>query len=160
MLYTQADLDTVRAQIRKILWILLLPCALLLGAIVYSLAVRTPEYSLEWLTITATIVLGALLIFSYGLFLSPLRAYRKHVEAMLGGRYREIAGEFDRMDEQPAMVEGVSFYAFYINVTRRGDEEGERLLYFDASKPRPDWTPGDRLAFRIHDKAVIQWEAK
>lgn len=153
ILYTEQDFATIKAQKNKRQMAVLLPALLMLAAIVYSLILR-----LEWLTVLLTILLGAYLIFMHGIYLAPVAAYYQHLNQVMHGRTRKLTGAFKEMEETAVYREGVRYYAMLVNVGRMEDEEDDRLLYFDANLPRPDWKKGDMITFTHHDKAVGAWE--
>ena len=45
-----------------------------------------------------------------------------------------------------------------INVGVMEDEKDDRLFYYDANLPRPDWQAGETLTITAHDKSVGAWE--
>ncbi len=142
-----------KAQTKK-RWIVLgIPAALLLAGVVVSFIVR-----IQWLTIALTIALGAYAIFSYSMLLSPLICYGRHLAGCVSGRTSKTEGAFKSMEEAPVPRDGVMFYAMMLNVGDMDEEEDDRLFYYDANKPRPDWQVGDRLIIFSHDKAVAKWQ--
>lgn len=152
-MYTKQDFADLTAQLKKRLVLLSLPSAVLLGGIAVSL-----YYRIQWLTTILTIVLGAMLMFCYIFLVSPVRAYRTHVEHALYGKVRKTAGRFKEMEESPLWREGLLLYPMIININDMKNEEDDRLFYFDARLPRPDWQPGQKLALTSYDKLVTHWE--
>lgn len=148
-MYAENDLQAVLAQ-RKRRWIvLLIPIAALAAVMVASLVMRK-----EWLTTCSTIAAGAVLIAGYDLFIKPLSAYANHVNNMLHGRRREIELPFASLSEDISLVDGVRYHA--LTVTDK-DEKGkpcDRLFYYDAEKPLPDFKVGDMLRIVYHDKEI------
>lgn len=151
-MYQQNDLTLITRQIRRRLYILLIPCALLLAGIVVSVL---PGIRLEWLTIVLTITLGAVLIFCDGLFIAPLRAYRRHLDSALHGRTRQLEGIFKSVETVSCLKDGVTFYPMIVSAGDPDDEEDDRLFYFDAEKAFPPLKAGDRISLTYHDKAVV-----
>lgn len=148
-MYTENDLQEVLAQ-RKRRWIvLLLPAAVLAAVIIASLVIRA-----ERLTIVATIAAGALLIAGYDLFIKPVSAYATHVNNMLHGRRREIELPFASLSGAVSLVDGVRCYALTVSDRDEKGKPCDRLFYYDAEKPLPDFREGDMLHIVYHDKGI------
>ena len=79
-MYTERDLQDINQQFKRRLTIYAVPATLLIAAIVVSLVYRN-----ELATELLFIALGALSIFCWGLYLSPVHAYRKYVKACCVG---------------------------------------------------------------------------
>ena len=152
-MYTEQDLTDIQAQIRKRLLLLSIPTALLLAGIVVSLVFRV-----QAMTIVLTVVLGCMWIFCYGLLLAPLRAYGRHLDDVLHGITRTTTGAFKEMEEQIVDRDGVKYYPMMLNVGSMEDEADDRLFYYDANLPKPDWKLGETLTVTAHDKALGAWE--
>lgn len=148
-MYQEIDWLENRAQIKRRLLFLCLPAVPLLLGIILSFIAR-----IEWLTVLLTILFGAILIFGYGLFLSPVVSYGKHIRNMLEGRKRETVGILTAVDSTPCWREGVSYYSFTVNVGEKTEEADDRLFYFDVQKGVPPFEIGTRLRVISHDKAV------
>ena len=148
-MYTESDLQSVLAQRKRRWMILLIPIAVLTAVLIGSLVMRV-----EWLTSAATIVGGVMLIAGHDLFIKPLTDYAAHVNNMLHGRRREIDLPFAACSEDISLVDGVRYYAL---TATDYDEKGkpyERLFYYDAEKPFPDFAPGEMLHIVFHDKEI------
>ena len=151
-MYTEQDYQDISSQLRRRWIALIIPAALLLGGVVVSFIFRV-----KWLTEALSILLGAGFIFFYGMFISPVNAYRKHLDEVLHGRVRQTTGSFKEMEEQTVMRDGVCYYPMMLSVGDPNDPEDDRLFYFDANLPRPDWKFGDMLTVTAHDKALGAW---
>lgn len=151
-LYTEQDYTDIRAQLKRRLIALCIPAALMLSGVVASFVFR-----LRWVTIGGTVLLGAFLIFTYGLFLAPLIAYSHHLDDVLHGRVRSLTGAFKEMEEGTVIRDGVRYYPLLLNVDDLENPEDDRLFYFDANLPRPEWKQGERLTVTAHDKALGAW---
>lgn len=153
-MYDAASYQENRRQLRdRLLW-LGLPAALMLAATLTSFFARWPEA----VTTALCILLCAYCVFSYSLLLSPVIAYGRHVSHALKGRTRQTTGVFMGMEEGAVSREGVLFYPLTINVGGKDKDEDDRLFYFDANLPRPDWQAGERLTLTSYDKMVTAWE--
>lgn len=152
-MYTEQDYREIRAQIKKRSLMLAVPAALLLAGVIVSFVFRV-----KWLTNVLSLMLGAGLIFFYGLLISPLNAYRRHLDEVLHGRVRTATGAFKEMEETPVMRDGVKYYPMLLNVGDMEDPEDDRLFYYDANLPRPDWKIGETITVTAHDKALGAWE--
>ena len=152
-MYTERDLQDINQQFKRRLTIYAVPATLLIAAIVVSLVYRN-----ELATELLFIALGALSIFCWGLYLSPVHAYRKYVKSLLRGRNRTNVGYFKGFDDEIVERDGVKLIPFLINVGNKQDELDDRLFYLDANLPTLEWQVGDLLAITSQDKAVISWQ--
>lgn len=150
-MYTESDLQAVLAQRKRRWTILLVPLAVLLIVLIYSLIPR-----IQWLTIAATIVGGVLLIAGYDLFIKPLSCYATHVDNMLHGRKREIELPFASLSSDISLVDGVRYYAMTASDFDEKGKPYERLFYFDAEKPLPSFEVGEMLHIVFHDKEIAE----
>lgn len=154
-MYTTADLTAVTQQKNKRIALLAIPGALLLAGIVVSLIFR-----MEWLTSLLSVVLGILLIFCLDMFILPLHRYEKHLTHALGGKTRQNTGWLKEMEENLVVKEGLPFYPVILNINKMENEEDDRLFYWDAHTPRPDWQPGQKLTLTSYDKRITAWQAE
>lgn len=154
-MYTTADYAAVRQQKNKRIALLAIPCALLLAGIVVSFIVR-----MEWLTSLLSVVLGIVLMFCLDMFILPLHRYENHLAHALGGKTRQITGCLKEMEVNLVDKEGLPFYPVIININKMENEEDDRLFYWDAHTPRPDWQPGQKLTLTSYDKRITAWQAE
>lgn len=152
-LYTEQDYLDIRSQARRRLAALCAPSALLLAGIVVSFIFR-----IRWLTTVLTVVLGGLIIFGIGMFVSPVWAYERHLDEVLHGRVRTTTGAFKEMETESVVRDGVAYYPVVLNVGKMEEPEDDRLFYYDANLPRPDWQVGEKITVTAHDKAMGAWE--
>lgn len=152
-LYTEQDYQDIASQLRRRWIALLIPSVLMLAGVVASFVAR-----IRPLTIGLSIALGVIFIFCFGMFISPVNAYLRHLDDVLHGRVRQVTGAFKSMDQQSVTRDGVRYYPMMINVGSMEDEEDDRLFYYDANLPRPDWQVGEKLTVTAHDKALGAWE--
>lgn len=150
-MYQTSDWEENRNQLKRRLLALLIPMIPLLGGIVVSLL---PNIRLQWLTILLTILGGAMAIFCYGMFISPVVSYGRHLKNVLDGRKRETTGCLTQFASQSCFREGVEYYPMTINVGDKCEEEDDRLFYYDVHKGMPPYKPGDMITVVSHDKAV------
>ena len=153
-MYTLRDYEDINRQLRKNWLCSLLPFIVLLGVVVWSFIVR-----IRWLTMAATILAGAILIFTYGIYIAPLSRYRRHLELALSGTQKVTEGIFKFMEEKPVEREGVMYFPFIINVGDQDEEDDDRLFYYDANLKRPAWQAGQVLRIQSYEKFVSGWEA-
>ena len=151
-MYTEQDYADICGQLKRRRLGLGVPACLLLAAVIVSFIFR-----IKWLTMALSVLLGAGCIFCYGLLLSPVIAYRKHLDEVLHGRVRSTTGAFKEMETQIVMRDGVKYYPMMISVGDMEDPEDDRLFYYDANLPRPDWKVGEMLTVTAHDKALGAW---
>lgn len=155
-LYTEQDLNDIKAQQKKRWLVLGIPGALLLIGLIISLVVR-----IEWLTTLLTVLFGALLIAGYDLFIRPLHRYQKFLQEALHGRVRETECLYQSITPDAEPVDGVLCRTVTVIDHDHDDNEKpyERIFYFDVLKPFPDLTPGQKLHVVFHDRAVVSLEA-
>lgn len=153
-MYTKESYQQNRQQLKRRLLAIGLPVLVLFVLMLVSFFVRWPE----GLTVAITIVAFGAAIFCYGMLISPLRAYGKHIDHALNGRTRQITGSFLEMEAEPVWRDGVQFYPFTISVGDKKEEENHRLFYMDANFPRPDWQEDDMLHITSYDNRVTAWE--
>lgn len=153
-MYTQKSYQENRQQLKTRLLATGLPVTALFVLMLVSFFVRWPEA----LTVVLSVLAFGVAIFCYSMFISPLRAYGKHIDHALNGRTREITGSFLEMEETSVWRDGVQFYPFTISVGDKKEEENHRLFYMDANFPRPDWKEDDMLHITSYDNRVTAWE--
>ena len=151
-MYTEQDYQANRKQLKKRLIATGIPAILLLAVVIASFIIR-----IKWLTMLSTIVLCVCSLFVYSMILFPIIAYGRHLHEVLYGRTHTLTAAFKTMESSHVLRDGVEFYPVIVNVGRMDDEEDDRLLYFDANLPRPEWHTGDSLTFVIHDKSIGNW---
>lgn len=154
-MYTQTDIDTIHAQYKKRIGLWLIPLGILLGFLVYSLAIR-----LEWLTSALFAVLCALLLFALSNSILPVRNYRRFLQNAVYGRNRQDSLAFDVFGEEAVTREGVRFYPVTLRADTIKEELDERSFYWDANLPKPDWQKGQRLSIRSHEKMITGWQTE
>ncbi len=152
-MYTEQDYKDICDQLKRRWLALGVPALAVLAAVIVSFAFR-----IRWLTTTLSLILGAFCIFSYGMLLSPVIAYRRHLDEVLHGRVRSMTGAFKEMEAQPVMRDGVKYYPLMLSAGDMENPEDDRLFYYDANLPRPDWKTGEMLKVTAHDKALGAWE--
>ena len=148
-IYSETDAAAIRQQMNKRWLCLLIPCAVMLAVLVYSLVVR-----LEWLTCAATIVCGVILIAGYDFAIKPLRCYHKHLNNCLHGRTRECDLPFISLSENVDVVDGVRYRQLLCADEDAKGRPYERLFYFDAEKEFPEAKKGDLMHIVHHDLCV------
>lgn len=151
-MYTEQDIKDISAQIGRRCAAVAVSAAVLIGAIILSFRQRA-----EAVTVALTILLCFSLLFTWGLFLSPLVRYKKYLSSVLYGMNRTTEGRFKSFSGEQSERDGVLFTDFLINVGNNDDEEDDRLFYWDARLPQPAWKTGVRLSITSQDKAVIRW---
>ena len=151
-MYTEQDYTDICNQLKRRWLALGFPAAVLFVAVIVSFVFR-----IKWLTIALSVALGAFCIFSYGMLLSPVIAYRRHLDEVLHGKVRSTTGAFKEMENQPVIRDGVKYYPMMISVGDMENPEDDRLFYYDANLPRPDWKTGEMLTVTAHDKSMGAW---
>ncbi|MBQ2700898.1 MAG: hypothetical protein IJF65_07055 [Clostridia bacterium] len=151
-MYTPNDLNAIETQLRRRIWAMGIPGGILLAGIVVSVL---PSIRLQWLTVALTIALGVLIIFGYGMFLSPLCAYRDFLKNALYSPNHPLNVIFKSLKQDPCLRDGVVFYPMMVSEGNPDDEEDDRLFYYDIQKPLPQLEPGTPLHIVYHDKSII-----
>ena len=154
-MYTNESYQQNRAQLKTRSLACGLPLLVLFAMMLVSFFLRWPEA----LTVALSIVVFGCAILFYGMLISPVRAYGKHIRHALNGRTRKLQGAFVSMEEEAVGRDGVMFYPFVVNVGDMEDEADDRLYYMDANLPRPEWQKGDKLEITSYDNRVTAWEA-
>lgn len=153
-MYTKESYQNNRQQIKKRLLCCGIPVIVFFVLMIVSFSVRWPEA----VTVILSIAAFSSAVFCYSMFVSPVRAYGKHVDHALNGRTRQITGSFLEMEEGAVWRDGVQFYPFTISVGDKKEEENHRLFYMDANFPRPEWKEDDMLLITSYDNRVTAWE--
>lgn len=159
-MYTEEDHRQAEALLKKRMWIATLPAALIavVGIVLFVIGRMQRSDSMWIATAVLTILAGVYFLFLYGVYARPVRLYRKHVEYMLGGRMRETCGVFKSFAEETSDREGLECHALFINVGDKDDPEDDRLLYYDAQKPRPEIPLGTRVKVLSNDKMIASFQ--
>ena len=152
-MYTEQDYQEITAQWKNRHLLLWVPAGLMAAAVIATFIFR-----IKWATMLGTVIAGFYCVFVYGLLVQPVSAYRKHLDGVMHGRTRTLSGAFKTMEENTVTREGVAFYPMLLNVGSMDDENDDRLLFYDANLPRPDWQTGDKLTVTVHDKALGDWK--
>ena len=155
-MYTEEDFARIAKLKKRRMLCLWIPFSVLAALIIFLAVIRVPE---AYVT-TLTILTGAAAIFVHGLFISPVIAYYRHLDSVMHGRTCTVSGAFKEMGADSVDKDGVAFYPMMISVGNMADEEDDRLLYYDASLPRPDFEKGRMMTFTVHDKAIGNYEFK
>ncbi|MBE5804857.1 MAG: hypothetical protein E7316_10150 [Clostridiales bacterium] len=148
-MYTEQDLSSILKQQNKRWLVVGSICLLLAGVVVFSLVKR-----IEALTTCTTIVLGAVLIFGYDMFIRPLHRYAIFLNNALHGRTREADCVYQSVDADPSQVDGVYYFGMTVQQTDDDGKPFDRLFYWDAEKPFPQLQQGDKLHIVYHDRMV------
>jgi len=97
-------------------------------------------------------------LFFYGVYVRPVRLYRRHVQFMLEGRKRETTGVFKSFADQLSDRDGILCHAVMINVGTADDPEDDRLFYYDAQFARPDIPFGTLVTILSNDKMIASFQ--
>ena len=151
--YRQEDYADISAQLKKRWIAVATPAALLLVCVGISFGLRWPQ------TVTALLTIAAifLFIFCFAMFISPVIAYRRHIDHALHGKTHDTEGVFVEMEPDAVVREGLRLYPMTINVGAGIRDDGDRLFYFDANLPLPAWQIGESITVTAHDKAIGAW---
>lgn len=152
-IYSAPDLEKAERQQRRILiWMIVLSVLFITG-IVVSFIER-----IQWLTIALTILWLGMLVFLWDLKLSPIRAYLRFLQGMMGDTQREMQGVVTLLENERSLRDGVEYYRLLLNVDPAMEPEGERQLFFDANKPLPDLLAGQSVRLLYFGNDVRAYE--
>ena len=152
-MYTQQDLNNIKAQEKKRWMVLGAPCLVLFIGMIVSLVFR-----IEWLTIITTIIMGGILIAGYELYIRPLHRYHVFLRNALHGIVRETDCYFKSISRTEEAVDGVICRTLIATDPKESGKVYERLFYFDALKEFPQMEEGQHLHVRYHDRYVVSLE--
>jgi hypothetical protein len=151
-LHTEEDKEKNRGQIKRWLILFLAFAVLGMALIAVSFSIRdathinNPNETLsQALTIAITLVWGGLLIFFWGMKLTPHLCYRRFLKDVYSGMSRAVEGCVVGFEENTTFREGLLFYRLIVNVGDLKNPEDERLLYWDARLSRPALQTGARV---------------
>ncbi len=152
-LYSEKDYQDISAQLKK--RYLFLGCGLLLplALIIWSLIVRV-----EWLTMVGVFLFCAAAVFVIELFCLPLHRYRKLLAAALTGRTHIETLEFDRVEPDTSVVEGVACRGLIF--LGEPDKHGtrEQQYYWDEELPLPDFHAGEQVTLKYTGRNIIGYQ--
>ena len=152
-LYTEQAFQEIHAQKRRRLMLLYVVSALLLALVVYSAVIRV-----QWLTMAAVILLGALVIFAVDLLILPIHRYEKLMRAALSGRTHTETLEYARLEPDISMVDGVPCRSLVFLGSPDKHGTRDQMYYWDESKPLPSFREGDRVTLRYTGKNIIAYQ--
>lgn len=155
-MYKQEELLEITKRLRKRWWVTCVPCALMLTAaiVIFVYGQQQRSETLWMLTAGLTILGGALFLFLYGVYVRPMRLYRRHVDTMLNGRRRETTGVFKSFSDEVSDQEGLECHPMFINVGDKDEDKDDRLFYYDVFKDKPAIPLGTRVTVTSNDKMV------
>ena len=153
-MYQVQELDSLNRQVRKRQLLVYVPSGLMAAG---AIAAALPFARIQWLTVLLTILAASLCVFCDSMFLAPLRAYRRHLDSALNGIKRQMDCTFKSIESITCLREGVYYYAMMVSIGNPKDEEDDRLLYYDAEKPLPNFVEGESLHIVYHDKNVVSF---
>ena len=130
--------------------------ALAVAVFVYGQLQRSDHL---WKLTAALTILGVGYgLFFYGVYVRPVRIYRRHVQFMLEGRKRETTGVFKSFADSVSDRDGVQCHAVMLNVGTADDPEDDRLFYYDAQFPRPAVPFGTLVTVQSNDKMIASFQ--
>lgn len=124
------------------------------------LALTLIAFFARWPQAVTTVLCGlafCAFIFGWSMLVAPLNAYRKHIDHALRGHTHDTQGVFAEIEDAPVVRDGVSFWPMTVNVGAGLRDDGNRLFYYDANLPRPDFRAGETLLLTSYDNRVTAW---
>ena len=152
-MYTTEDSTVNNARLKKGLIFLI---ALLVICI--ALLVPTLINRVQWASDVVSCVTGAIIIFFWNLKFSPLLKYRRFLKDIGNGLSHENTCEFVSLGNDLMTRDGVK--AYLLEMSEGPKEKGEdiRQFYWDAAKPRPNFTEGEMVKITSHGGFVIDYQ--
>lgn len=110
------------------------------------------------ITIAITVAFGALIIFLWGMKMTPRLCYRRYLREIHAGLSRTVEGVVTQLDADLAFREGLYFYACIINVGDINEPEDDRRLYYDAQLGAPPFAISDKVRICAHGNDIIGFD--
>ncbi len=149
-MYEESEMTALLQQVKK-RWILtLVPVAVLAAGLVFSVVRRS-----EVPAVVLSVLIGAVLIFSWDCMIRPVKAYAAHVDRALHGRRHETEGGWGGLEEETSAVNGVQVRAVSLHCFDEKHKPYDRLFYWDALKEPPVFEEGERVRVTYTDRQVI-----
>lgn len=167
MLYTDQEILTISQKIkRRVVSVVLIAIPFLVAAIVFFVMhlLATPthpmpfsETVLKIAAVVCTVLCAFVVIFGLSFYVSPLKAYRKHMKNGLHGRTHEAVYSFSAIEPYTSVVENVSFRSLALKGEPDRHGNCDQMLYWDAEKEIPDFKEGESITFRYYDRFAVGW---
>lgn len=160
-MYSHNDLTAIDRLLKKRRAVTFVPALVIfvLAVIVFVYGQLQRSDHLWKLTAAMTILGVGYGLFFHGVYVRPVRIYRKHVQLMLEGRKRETTGVFKSFADQLSDRDGVECHAMMLNVGTTDDPADDRLFYYDAQKARPEVPFGTMVTVLSNDKMVASFQS-
>lgn len=148
-MYTENDFLVARknASIRLIL-LIVLGLAFVAGVIVFN------KLRIQAATMACAAVGFAVTYFLWSFKVSPWMKYNKYMREMKNGRKRITACEYVYFTPETRLFDGVEVHELVVRVGN--EEEDERLFYWDADKPAPEFNEGDSIEIESYGNFVVK----
>lgn len=152
-LYTDKDYAEISAQLKKRYLLLGIACAVLLTVFIWFMIARY-----EVPAVIALFLLCAVAIFVIDLLCLPLHRYRKLLAAALTGRTHTETLEFDHLEKEISVVDGVRCRSmiFLGAPDKHGDRE--QRFYWDMERPLPGFRPGQQVTLKYTGRNIIGYQ--
>ena len=153
-LYTDETLNGIRGQLKKRTTVIVIIAAVFAAVGIWSFISR-----IQWLTVAAFIVAGAVIIFGVEMFCLPLRRYSKLLETALHGRTHTGDFIFDHLEPDESLVDGVPCLSMVF--LGDPDKHGTRdqMFYWDRELALPQFTKGQTVTLHYTGKNIIGFSA-
>lgn len=139
-MYSEQDVLRVNAEKRKRLWCAFLVLGLSVLVMIIGLIIRN-----EILSTYVAALIACLFYAVLELYVMPWVRYGRYMKDIDQGLSRHTDASFVSVLDQPRDNNGVLFYDFVVRVQGEGEDEGERLFYYDADKALPSFSQGEKL---------------
>lgn len=154
-MYTKEYIFSIKKQLKnRVLLLLILQFFPLASCIAFTLMRN------ELFTITSSVLFFFVLILVMHNFILPLKQYYKFLKLSENNKFSVIRGKIKTISAERNCIEGVFFTPIILNVGNINDSEDDRLIYFDANLPEPDWNKSYTYDFKLNDKRVIDYRGE
>lgn len=154
--------EQMNSRIRRTLVVFAIGTAIAVALIVAALIWRDAshlnnpnELPSQIIVVGVTLLWGCVLVFFWGMKLTPLLRYRRFLRELDEGLSRYEEGVVVRIDEDISIRDELPFYGFLLNIGNLAEPEDERLFYWDAALGKPALAEGDRVIVHAHGNDLI-----
>lgn len=153
-LYSEKDYAEISSQLKKRYLILGIVCAVFLALFIFAMIKR-----IEWLAMVSLILCFSTAVFVIDLLCLPLIRYRRLIAAALTGRTHTEAYEFEQLEEEISVVDGVRCRGMIFLGAPDKHGTREQRFYWDLERPLPAFQPGQQVTLKYTGRNIIGYQA-
>lgn len=147
-MYNRGDLDNITKQVKKT--IILLLASLIFFIIISIIAANLLH---NWLGMIMLVLGVCIIMFTWGMYATPIFAYSRFIRELVTGRTREIQGLVKNLSKNPVYKDN-KLYFYELNIVEDGIE---RMLLLDDQKDWPQIQPNKVYNFQIHESFITDF---